>query len=78
MCFTNKSEDLQGDSNKKDIIDFNMDKVIKELNDSLIVMTRKIKQLKEILLLVLIQTRITSIVIPKLYITTTSLRIQLI
>ena len=78
MCFTSKSEDLQGDSNKKDIIDFNMDKVIKELNDSLIVMTRKIKQLKEILLLVLIQTRITSIVIPKLYITTTSLRIQLI
>ena len=34
-CFTNTSDNPQGDSNKKDIIDFNIDKVIKELNDSL-------------------------------------------
>ena len=43
-CFTNTSNNPQGDSNKKDIIDFflivvviysNIDKVIKELNDSL-------------------------------------------
>ena len=34
-CFTNTSDNPQGDSNKKDTIDFNIDKVIKELNDSL-------------------------------------------
>ena len=34
-CFTNISNNPQGDSNKKDKIDFNIDKVIKELNDSL-------------------------------------------
>ena len=34
-CFTYTSDNPQGDSNKKDIINFKIDKVIKELNDSL-------------------------------------------
>ena len=34
-CFTNTSDNPQGDSNKMDIINFNIDKVIEELNDSL-------------------------------------------
>ena len=33
--FTKTSDNHQGDSNKKDIIDFNINEVIKELNDSL-------------------------------------------
>ena len=33
--FTNTFDNPQGDSSKKDIVDFNIDKVIKELNDSL-------------------------------------------
>ena len=35
VCFTNTFDNHQRDSYKKDIIDFNIDKVIKELNDSL-------------------------------------------
>ena len=34
-CFTKTFDNPQGDSNKRDIIDFNIDKVIRELNDSL-------------------------------------------
>ena len=34
-CFKNTSGNHEGDSNRKDITDFNIDKVIKELNDSL-------------------------------------------
>ena len=55
-----------------------MEKVLKELSDSRDYDNSKIKQLKEILMLVLMQTRIASTVTLTLYITMTLLRIQLI
>ena len=77
-CFTYTSDNPQGDSNKKDIINFKIDKVIKELNDSLNCDNLKNQAIKVILLLVLMKTRVTAPVIPTLYMTMTLLRIQLI